>query len=45
MSLYSFHHDKTKWNDSEVFRPERFIDEDGQFKPSEEMYFFGAGTL
>lgn len=45
MSLYSLHHDIKKWNDPEVFRPERFIDEDGELKPLKEMNFFGAGKL
>ncbi|GAB6027359.1 hypothetical protein CHUAL_001635 [Chamberlinius hualienensis] len=29
-NLYAVHHDPTLWNDPEVFRPERFLDENNQ---------------
>jgi len=32
-----------KWDDPEMFRPERFIDSDGKFNSVEELYFFGFG--
>jgi len=43
MSLYSIHHDQRKWDDPEMFRPERFIDSDGKLNSVEEMFFFGFG--
>nr|UOW66142.1 cytochrome P450 305A1 [Rhopalosiphum padi] len=43
MSLYSVHHNPLKWNDPEVFRPERFIDTNGKLNTIEDMYFFGFG--
>jgi cytochrome P450 len=43
MSLYSVHHNPLKWNDPEVFRPERFMDTNGKLKTIEDMYFFGFG--
>ncbi|XP_060840673.1 probable cytochrome P450 305a1 [Rhopalosiphum padi] len=43
MSLYTVHHNPLKWNDPEVFRPERFMDTNGKLKTIEDMYFFGFG--
>lgn len=43
MSLYSVHHDRLKWDDPEVFRPERFLDTNGKLITNKEMYFFGFG--
>ena len=42
-------HDKKLWGDPEVFRPERFLDEDGNLLPADHptrkhMLQFGAGT-
>lgn len=34
-----------KWKDPEIFRPERFMNEDGKFNINEELYFFGFGRL
>ncbi|XP_050429300.1 probable cytochrome P450 305a1 isoform X2 [Adelges cooleyi] len=43
MSLHSIHHNRSRWDDPEVFRPERFIEEDGDIKSGDNMYFFGFG--
>lgn len=43
MSLYSVHHDRLKWDDPDVFRPERFLDTNGKLNINEDMYFFGFG--
>lgn len=43
MSLYSIHHDNSRWDDPDMFRPERFIGKDGKLHSNEEMYFFGFG--
>ncbi|XP_025194392.1 probable cytochrome P450 305a1 [Melanaphis sacchari] len=43
MSLYSLHHDQLKWDDPEVFRPERFMDTDGKLNTIGDLYFFGFG--
>ncbi|XP_026810566.1 probable cytochrome P450 305a1 isoform X2 [Rhopalosiphum maidis] len=37
MSLYSVHHNPLKWDDPEVFRPERFMDTNGKLNKIEEM--------
>ncbi|XP_050545535.1 probable cytochrome P450 305a1 isoform X2 [Daktulosphaira vitifoliae] len=43
MSLYSIHYDPLKWESPEEFRPERFIDENGNLKKNNNLYFFGHG--
>lgn len=46
MSLHSLHHDRLKFDDPEVFRPERFIDKDGKLINSLiDMHFFGSGNI
>ncbi|XP_076176144.1 methyl farnesoate epoxidase isoform X2 [Ptiloglossa arizonensis] len=42
-NLKSVHMDKEHWGDPEVFRPERFIDENGQFVDDSWMIPFGLG--
>lgn len=43
-NLKSVHMDKEHWGDPEVFRPERFIDENGQFVDDSWMIPFGLGN-
>lgn len=44
VSLYSLNMDETYWTDPHIFRPERFIDENGQYKTHSEQFFpFGLG--
>ena len=43
MSLRSIHYDEPRWNDPDVFRPERFLTEDGKLIPDEGMCTFGLG--
>lgn len=43
MSLRSIHYDEARWKDPEVFRPERFLTEDGQLIPDEGLCTFGLG--
>ena len=48
INTWSLHHDKSFWNDPEVIRPERFLDEDGQLLPPDHpnrkhVLPFGAG--
>ena len=33
-NLWALHHDPDEWDEPEVFRPERFLDEKGNFSPS-----------
>ena len=40
--LYSYHHDPEVWGDPEVYRPERFLDENGALKKDISLPF-GAG--
>lgn len=42
-NLMSVHQDKEHWGDPEVFRPDRFIDENGQFVSDPWVIPFGAG--
>ncbi|CAH1647568.1 unnamed protein product [Spodoptera littoralis] len=43
MSLADIYFDPEIWDDPQVFRPERFIDESGMLKNSEHLYPFGSG--
>jgi methyl farnesoate epoxidase/farnesoate epoxidase len=43
INLYSLFQDREHWGDPEVFRPERFLDADGNFVKDEWMIPFGAG--
>ena len=40
VNLWSFHHDPDIWNDPDDFRPERFLEEDGNFVPPKAHLFF-----
>jgi methyl farnesoate epoxidase / farnesoate epoxidase len=37
--------DSGHWGDPETFRPERFIDDDGNFKKDEHLILFGTGIF
>ena len=42
--IYEIMHDQEYWGDPEVFRPERFLDQEtGKFKGSERLVPFGLG--
>ncbi|XP_043243988.1 methyl farnesoate epoxidase-like [Amphibalanus amphitrite] len=41
--LQSAHHDRGHWGDPDVFRPERFIGEDGKFRKDDYFVPFGLG--
>ncbi len=48
VNTWALHHEKTFWEDPENFRPERFLDEDGEFLPADHanrkhVVGFGAG--
>lgn len=43
-NLHSIHMDKAHWGDPETFRPERFLDENGNFVNDSWMMPFGAGS-
>lgn len=46
VSLYSLNMDKQYWKDPEIFRPERFINKNGQYLQHAEQFFpFGLGKL
>ncbi len=42
MDLYSVMHDPDYWKNPGEFRPERFLDEEGRYKPDER---WGGGTI
>lgn len=44
-NLKSVHMDKEHWGDPEVFRPERFINEKGQFVDDSWLIPFGLGKV
>ncbi len=37
------HNDKAYWGDPEVFRPDRFLDDDGKFRADDHICSFGIG--
>lgn len=41
--MWSLHHDQDHWGDPEVFRPERFINNDGVLKSDDWVMPFGLG--
>ncbi|VEN49099.1 unnamed protein product [Callosobruchus maculatus] len=43
ISLHSVHFDKEYWKDPEVFRPERFLNDDGKIFNHERVINFGLG--
>lgn len=42
-NLYAVHHDKEAWGDPQNFRPERFLDEAGEFAKHQRVIPFGIG--
>ena len=44
VNLWALHHDPTQWQDVNDFRPERFLDPDGNLGPKPDSYLpFSAG--
>lgn len=43
ISLYSVHKDLAYWKDPEVFRPERFLDNEGKLIDHDRVIPFGLG--
>ena len=42
-NIWAVMHDKFYWKDPEIFRPERFIDTDGQFRRDDRCIPFSLG--
>ncbi|XP_038051667.1 cytochrome P450 2J6-like [Patiria miniata] len=42
-NIWHNHYDPLVWEEPEKFRPERFLDGDGKFRPREEFMPFGSG--
>ena len=42
-NIWAVMHDKFYWKDPEIFRPERFIDSDGQFRRDDRCIPFSLG--
>lgn len=46
VSLYSLNMDEEYWKDPHVFRPERFLNDNGEYMPHSEQFFpFGLGRF
>lgn len=46
VSLYSLNMDKSYWHDPQIFRPERFLNDNGEYLPHAEQFFpFGLGKI
>lgn len=43
MSMSSIHHDSERWSDPEVFRPERFLNDEGELIQDQGLWTFGLG--
>ena len=43
LHLYSAHHDRAHWDDPEVFRPERFLGDNGKFRNDDFFMQFSLG--
>ena len=43
-NLYAIHYDPNYWGDPEVFRPERFLNDEGQAQQPEYLIPFSAGN-
>jgi len=43
INILSVHMDKSFWGDPETFRPERFLDQNGNFQKPERVVAFGSG--
>ena len=44
LNFYSVHNDKSYWDNPEEFRPQRFLDENGQFRANNAAMPFGLGA-
>ena len=44
-NFYSMHHNEEMWGDPEVFRPERFLDDEGSFVDNAKEVSFGLGIV
>ena len=42
-NIWHNHNDPSVWKEPETFRPERFLDEEGKYRPREEFTPFGIG--
>jgi len=45
INVWSVHHDKDHWGDPDVFRPERFLADDGSLKTDDWLMGFGMGEM
>jgi len=43
-NISEVHHDRDTWGDPDTFRPERFLDAEGQFSKSEKVIPYSIGT-
>ena len=43
-NIWGIHHDDKRWSEPEKFMPERFLDDEGKFKKSDNWLLYNVGA-